>query len=29
MVVNEIDEELASGAVAINYRMHRNQKVGA
>jgi len=29
MVVNKIDEELASGAVAINYRMHRNQKVGA
>ena len=28
-VVNNIDQELANGAVAINYRMHRTQKVGA
>lgn len=28
-VLDNIDQELASGAVAINYRMHRTQKVGA
>lgn len=28
-VVNNIDQELENGAVAINYRMHRTQKVGA